>query len=247
MTGGTKHLPGRRKATALPRPYSAHHQLEVLVKAKLDVQRRKPPDPVDAFDVRHREILGQLGALTRLVDRLQAADPDDEARGCARTLIAFFAGPAREHNYDEERHVFPVLQRCDDADVRQAAERLCEDHAWIELCWLDIEPQLAAVAAGAATRDGRGLQSAVEVFASMVRNHIALEESLLYPQLRGRLKSTVVRSINRQMAARSVRDVDASPPMPRAADRGAAGRRSRQGLPAAPSSPARATLRRRTP
>jgi hemerythrin-like domain-containing protein len=226
MTGGTKHLPGRRKATALPRPYSAHHQLEVLVKAKLDVQRRKPPDPVDAFDFRHREILGQLGALTRLVDRLQAADPDDEARGCARTLIAFFAGPAREHNYDEERHVFPVLQRCDDADVRQAAERLCEDHAWIELCWLDIEPQLAAVAAGA-SGDRAALQSAAELFAAMMREHIALEESLLYPQLRGRLKSVVLRSISRELTERRVRDGDASPPMPRTANLGAPGPRSR--------------------
>jgi hemerythrin superfamily protein len=117
-------------------------------------------------------------------------------------VIAFFSGPAREHNYDEERHVFPTLLAWDDEEVKRAAETLCEDHAWIELRWLDIEPQVASVAAGLSSYDLPALRAAVEALVTVMRNHMALEESLLYPQLRPRLKSTVLRSIGRQMAAR---------------------------------------------
>jgi hypothetical protein len=112
------------------------------------------------------------------------------------------SGPAREHNCDEERHVFPTLLACDDVEVKRAAEALCEDHAWIELCWLDIEPQLAAAAAGLSSYDLPALRSAAEALVTVMRDHMALEESLLYPQLPARLKSTVLRSISRQMAAR---------------------------------------------
>jgi hypothetical protein len=37
---------------------------------------------------------------------------------------------------------------------------------------------------------------------TLVRDHIALEESLIYPQLRARLKPMVLKSINREMGAR---------------------------------------------
>ena len=54
-------------------------------------------------------------------------------------LVASFADALHQHNRDEERDVFPLLQDCGDPDVRQSTETLREDHAWIELCWLDIE------------------------------------------------------------------------------------------------------------
>jgi iron-sulfur cluster repair protein YtfE (RIC family) len=171
------------------------------VNTKALAPRPNVPDVFEVFDFCHRDILTHLDELTALVSTWQARK--DEARcNLARELIAFFAGPAREHNYDEERHVFPNLLLHADEEVKRAAETLCEDHAWIELYWLDIEPQLAAVACGTSTFDLRALRSAAEVFDSVMRYHIALEESLLYPQLRGRLKSSVVRSISREMAAR---------------------------------------------
>jgi hemerythrin-like domain-containing protein len=184
-----------------PRGVPSHRDAEVVVKARSLVPKPEVTDAFVVFDVCHRDILVHLDELIELTSR-QPVDLDEQARVQAREVIAFFAGPAREHNYDEELHVFPTLMQCDDQEVKNAAETLCEDHAWIELYWLDIEPQLAALADPTSTFDRRTLRTAVEVFERLMRDHIALEESLLYPQLRGRLKSTVVRSISREMAAR---------------------------------------------
>jgi iron-sulfur cluster repair protein YtfE (RIC family) len=162
------------------------------------------PDTFAVLDASHRDALSHLNQLTDLVSRLQVSDLAEPLRRAARELIAFFSGPAREHNADEERHVFPTLQQCDDVEVKRAAECLREDHAWIELHWLDIETQLMAAAEGSTSFDHRILQTASEVFVALMRDHIALEESLLYPQLRGRLKSAVARSVSREMAARLV-------------------------------------------
>jgi len=150
----------------------------------------------------HREIIDHLDKLVALVSAQQSATPTEECRSRAREIITFFCGPARAHNYDEEQHVFPVLRQCGDAGIRQIAEDLCEDHAWIELYWLDIEPQLQAIADGVRPHQARDLRAATETFVATTRNHMRLEESLLFPELRNRLTPAELRSIERRMAAR---------------------------------------------
>ena len=160
------------------------------------------PDLFDLFDDCHRQIVAHLDKLAAVVSHLQVAAPDARVRSEARDVAAFFSGPAREHNYDEERHVFPILLACEKPEVKRAAETLCEDHAWIEFRWLDIEPQLAAVAAGMTLSDPESLRAGAAAFAAGMRNHIALEESLLYPELRGRLTPDARRSIAREISVR---------------------------------------------
>jgi len=98
--------------------------------------------------------------------------------------------------------VFPTLLACDDDEVRHAAEILCEDHAWIELSWLDIESELVNVANGHPVADAEALAIAAHALASILHEHMALEESLLYPELRGRLKAAARRSISVRMTSR---------------------------------------------
>jgi iron-sulfur cluster repair protein YtfE (RIC family) len=175
---------------------------EVYVSIALDTQSY-PPDLFDVLGNAHRDVRIHLGKLTTLVAELKRGGaPNDGLRREARELIAFFSGPAREHNYDEELHVFPTLLACDDAELRHAAEALGEDHAWIELCWLDIEAQLALAGGGSSSYDGPTLRAAVESFITGMTEHMALEESLLYPQLRRRLDAAVRRSISSEIAAR---------------------------------------------
>jgi hemerythrin-like domain-containing protein len=181
----------KRKSLVLHPDVPEDFELEIAVKAEPFAPRPDVPYP-DVVDVCHRDILAQLEKLAILASGLHA-DVDAGARSQVRELVAFFTGPAREHNDDEERHVFPALLQHEDEEVRNAAETLREDHAWIELYWLDIEPQLAAVADGVSTFDPFALRAAAEVFDAVMRDHVALEESLLYAQLRGRLKSTLVR------------------------------------------------------
>ena len=135
----------------------------------------------DVIDDAHRDILARLDELAALMERLDAGTPVSDVRDQASSLIAFFSGPARDHNYEEELYVFPRLLASADVELKRAAEDLCEDHARIELCWLEIEPQLGLLAGGGCARDLSALREAVETLVDVTREHVALEEALIYP------------------------------------------------------------------
>lgn len=155
---------------------------------------------IDEIDDFHREIHRHLDELMELVSQLHKLEGNEKLRSKARDMVAFFSGPVREHNYDEERHVFPALRAGSEAGVRQAAETLSEDHAWIELCWLDIETQLAAVGEGVESCDAAALRSGADAFAGLMRDHMVLEESVLYPHLRHSVTPEAPRSGNHELA-----------------------------------------------
>ena len=165
----------------------------------------EPPSTVDGFDVLdacHRQILFTLGKLAAVVSRLKGIGPDDEARRMAAEIVGFFSTTAREHHRDEERHVFPALLATGDPEIVQAVSRLQQDHGWLEEDWMEIAPHLDAVACGNAWYDLDLLQEATEVYIALSHDHIALEESCIYPEARARLKLGERREIGRQMAAR---------------------------------------------
>lgn len=179
------------------------------------------PDPssestsVDGFDVLdacHRQTLHTLEKLTDLVARLTTGGADDQARAMAGEIVHFFSTTARQHHEDEERHVLPKLATSDDPQIVQAVLRLSQDHNWLEEDWMEISPQVDAVACGLNWYDLDTLREGVEVFAALSRDHIALEESLIYPQARARLGTGERREMGREMAARrrALRDAKAA-------------------------------------
>ena len=93
-------------------------------------------------------------------------------------------GSARQHHADEERVVFPGLLKSPDATLVQHVLRLQQDHGWLEEDWLELEPQLQAVAEGYSWYDLDTLRAALPIFEDLYRDHIALEESLIYPEAR---------------------------------------------------------------
>jgi len=159
-------------------------------------------DGFDVLDACHRKILASLGKLRTLMERLETVGPDADVRALAREIGEFFSGTAREHHVDEERHVFPKLLATGDADTQQAVLRLQQDHGWIEEDWLEIAPQLDAVAMAMSSYDLDQLRAAIEVFEALSREHIALEESLVYPQARTALRADEKREMGREMLAR---------------------------------------------
>jgi hemerythrin-like domain-containing protein len=59
---------------------------------------------------------------------------------------------------------------------------LQQDHGWIEENWIEVGPRLRAIALGNGWTDPAEFQSYVDVFTALMREHIALEERLIYPQ-----------------------------------------------------------------
>jgi hemerythrin-like domain-containing protein len=160
-------------------------------------------DGFDALDVCHRHTLFALGKLAALVTRLKSRHgPDSETRILAAEVVHFFSTTAREHHEDEERHVFPSLLSTSDPEIAQTVMRLQQDHRWLHIDWMELAPQLEAIAAGQTGYDIEALAEGAQVFIALSHDHIALEESCIYPQARVRLGDGYRREMGREMAAR---------------------------------------------
>lgn len=154
------------------------------------------------LDAMHRQTLIHLDDLATLVESLRDKGVTASARVRASRLLRFFNTQARRHHEDEERHVFPPLLASGDAALVQNVLRLQQDHFWLEENWREIEPQLAAVADGVGTCEAAVLSDAVQVLVALHRDHIELEESMVYPKARMRLGAYGRREMGREMAAR---------------------------------------------
>jgi hemerythrin-like domain-containing protein len=163
------------------------------------------PVTLDGFAVLddcHQRTLSILDLLDELVTRLEQGGADEQARAMAAEILGFFSTTARAHHEDEERHVFPPLLASGDAQLVQDVLRLQQDHGWMDVDWHELEPLLAAVAAGQSGYDLDALREGSAVFRKLSQDHILLEETCIYPQARDRLGNAQRQEMGREMAAR---------------------------------------------
>ena len=148
--------------------------------------RSKVPVPAafESLDRTHRQVLENLARLTSLVERVEELGIDDVARQLANDIRSFFEDSARPHHEAEEQTVFPPLLASSDAALVQHVRRLQQDHGWIEEDWRELAPQLQAIADGHSGYDIDYLHAAIPVFTELYREHITLEETIVYPASR---------------------------------------------------------------
>lgn len=145
---------------------------------------RSPAPPLPGFeslDRAHRDVLKVLEDFERLLAHVDENGPDTLARESARHIQAFFGGPARQHHAEEEARVFPGLLASGDAELVQHVQRLQQDHGWLEEDWIELSTQIEAIANGYNWYDLNTLRHALPVFTDLYREHIALEETVVYP------------------------------------------------------------------
>lgn len=148
-----------------------------------------PPLPgFESLDRAHREVLKVLEDFERLLTHVGENGPDGIARESAKRIQSFFSGPAREHHAEEETRIFPGLLVSGDAELVQHVKRLQQDHGWLEEDWIELSTQIEAIANGYNWYDLNTLQHALPVFTDLYREHIALEESLVYPAARRQVR-----------------------------------------------------------
>ncbi|MBI3154914.1 MAG: hemerythrin domain-containing protein [Burkholderiales bacterium] len=144
-----------------------------------------PPLPaIDTLQAEHRAMLEHMTRFDDLVAHLLEDGADDRARELAAAVRDHFDLHARAHHAEEERVVFPPLLASADAELVHDVRRLQQDHGWLEQDWIEIGPQLDAVARGQAGCDLALLREALPVFRSLYEEHIALEEVRVYPRAR---------------------------------------------------------------
>lgn len=145
---------------------------------------REPAPPLlEVLDQMHIRILQALVELQQLVDRIEGQAADEAVRNEARALRDFFNAHARQHHEDEESQVFPRLLDSGDVELVGHVRRLQQDHGWLEVDWSEIEPMLDAFAEGIGA-DVESLRVAVTVYADLYRDHISIEETVVYPRAR---------------------------------------------------------------
>lgn len=159
-------------------------------------------DGFEALDACHRQTLEAVRALEALAEAIERGDDTPELRYQAGQIANFLSDTARTHHEDEERHVFPALRGSADPAIVHAVLRLTQDHGWLEQDWLELEPHVQAFALGYGQCDTQALSFGVPVFAALYRDHIALEESLIYPQAQGQMPARERRAMGREMASR---------------------------------------------
>jgi hemerythrin-like domain-containing protein len=136
----------------------------------------------EALDACHQQTLVHLSGLAALIEHIETAGVDDIARHDAGQIETFFSNTSRAHHAEEEKTVFPPLLSTGGAEMVAVVRRLQQDHGWIEENWIELAPQLRAIAMGNTWLDAAEFQHYAEVFLELCKEHIALEESLIYPE-----------------------------------------------------------------
>lgn len=154
------------------------------------------------LDECHRQTLAAIGDLETIVNRLDAGSADAQTRALAAHVVRHFSTTVRQHHEDEERHVFPKIVASGNAAMAQDVLRLQEDHRWLEEDWRELLPHLDAVACGQSWYDVAVLREGAAIFATLSRDHIALEEFCLYPEARARMLAGEEQAMLREMTAR---------------------------------------------
>jgi len=140
----------------------------------------------EALDVCHQQIAVHLNRLAALITHMETGGVDEHTRHEAGAIEAFFSGTSRAHHAEEEKSVFPPLLASGNAELVAAIRGLQQDHGWIEENWIELSPQLRAIAMGNTWLDTAEFQHYAEVFLELCREHIALEETLIYPESKAR-------------------------------------------------------------
>jgi len=168
--------------------------------------------PFEVLDACHRKTLDQLRDLQSLLGQVAAHGLDDKAQQLARQAHLYFATTALNHHLDEERHVFPSLLKNKDEAFLSLVKRLQEEHVILEGYCLQLVPQLDAMARGYRLHDVPAMQRSVDAFTVLSRQHIALEESLIYPQSRASLNQGDLSDMAREMTLRRASNADQDDP-----------------------------------
>ena len=136
------------------------------------------------LDRTHRDIVQMLARMHLLIEKLEVRGIDAGVRKLAGDLCLFFDATARPHHAAEEDFLFPDLLVSGEPELVQHVKRLQQDHRWLEEDWAELSPHLRAASNGQSWYDIDVLRSAVPTFTERYREHIALEDSVVYPASR---------------------------------------------------------------
>ena len=167
-------------------------------------------DPTGLLSDCHRRIemfLGSLDAVARGIDR----PLPDEAIQALDSALRYFREAAPKHTSDEEESLFPRLRQVHHPDVESALiklDSLEEEHRRAAPLHAEIERlgQQCLSRGSLSPGEAETFRKAVTILIAMYKEHIAVEDGLVFP-LAARLLSRTVKSViaNEMATRRKVR------------------------------------------
>jgi hemerythrin-like domain-containing protein len=163
-------------------------------------------DPTGLLSDCHRRIemfLGTLEAVAAVIDR----PGTEETSRALESALRYFAQAAPKHTADEEVSLFPRLRQIHHPEVQSAFSKLAqleEEHRWAAPLHVEVErlgAQYLSMGNLSAT-EVKEFRKAVASLASMYKQHISIEDSVVFP-LAARLLAQAERmAIAEEMASR---------------------------------------------
>ena len=173
-------------------------------------------DPTGLLSDCHRRIemfLGSLDAVAKGIDRPLS----DEARRALDSALRYFREAAPKHTSDEEDSLFPRLRQVHHPDVESALTKLDsleQEHRIAAPLHFEIERlgQKCLSSGNLSTGEAGMFGKAVATLISMYKEHISLEDGLVFPLAARFLSQTDKAVIASEMATRrKVRPVTGIP------------------------------------
>ncbi|MGB6200783.1 MAG: hemerythrin domain-containing protein [Candidatus Acidiferrales bacterium] len=163
-------------------------------------------DPAGLLSDCHRRIEMFLGALEAVAKTINSP-LTEETRRSLESALRYFREAAPKHTADEEDSLFPRLRQTKHADAQSALAKLDElekDHRWATSLHAEVEllGQRCLRQGSLSPNDAENFSSAVANLGRMYRQHISVEDDLIFPVASRLLSQADQASIAEEMAAR---------------------------------------------
>ena len=153
-------------------------------------ERATYSDPLERFEREHQHALRELERLEHAVSELEAGGAE-QALETAREVHGFLSTEVREHNENEEKALFPMLEE------QGPCEPFIEEHEELR----ELERRLAE-ALDSGDPAARVPPVARDII-GLLRSHIDREDNMLFPMSRDMLGTEGLRVVAKRLEAES--------------------------------------------
>ena len=170
-------------------------------------------EPIGLLSDCHRRIEKFLGVQVEVAATARGGVLDGRQREALEKSLRYFHEAAPWHTADEESSLFPRLRSSDDPAAREAlaqVDRLEADHRDAEADHAEVERIIRRWldTGELAGEETERLLDLLRRLRSMYREHIALEDEVLFPLAERLLSAAELGSVGREMAERRGVDFD---------------------------------------
>jgi hemerythrin-like domain-containing protein len=163
-------------------------------------------DPTGLLSDCHRRVemfLGTLEAVAKVIDR----PATEETSRALESALRYFAQAAPKHTADEEESLFPRLRQIHHPEIESAFSKLGqleEEHRWAAPLHAEVERLGAQYLStgNLSSPEVDEFRKAVASLASMYKQHISVEDSLVFPLAARMLSDAHKAAIAEEMAGR---------------------------------------------